>query len=40
MNIIQLFSALDLKRDQIWEFDSNDFIRTEKKINFEKKNKP
>jgi hypothetical protein len=37
MNIIQLFTVLDLKRDQILQFDSNDFIRIEKKINFEKK---
>lgn len=37
MNIIQLFAVLDLKRDQILQFGSNDFIRIEKKINFEKK---
>lgn len=37
MNIIQLFVLLDLKRDQILEFGSEDFIRIEKKINFEKK---
>lgn len=40
MNIIQLFAVLDLKRDQIIEFGSNDFIRIEKKINFEKKTNP
>jgi len=37
MNIIQLFSLLDLKNDQILEFSSEDYIRIEKKINFEKK---
>lgn len=37
MNIIQLFSLLDLKTDQILEFGSEDYIRIEKKINFEKK---
>ncbi len=37
MNIIQLFVLLDLKKDQILEFSSEDFIRIEKKINFEKK---
>jgi hypothetical protein len=37
MNIIQLSSLLDLKRDQILEFSSEDYIRIEKKINFEKK---
>ncbi|PJJ10132.1 hypothetical protein CLU83_3523 [Flavobacterium sp. 1] len=40
MNIIQLFALLDLKRDQILDFDSEDFIRIEKKINFEKKINP
>lgn len=40
MNIIQLFVLLELKRDQIMEFDSEDFIRIEKKINFEKKINP
>ncbi|WP_316634353.1 hypothetical protein [uncultured Flavobacterium sp.] len=40
MNIIQLFSLLDLKSDQILEFGSEDYIRIEKKINFEKKIKP
>jgi hypothetical protein len=40
MNIIQLFSLLDLKRDQILEFGSEDYIRIEKKINFEKKINP
>lgn len=40
MNIIQLFSLLDLKKDQILEFDTNDYIRIEKKINFEKKINP
>ncbi|MEN2400853.1 hypothetical protein GKZ90_0013795 [Flavobacterium sp. MC2016-06] len=37
MNVIQLFSLLDLKKDQILEFESEDYIRIEKKINFEKK---
>lgn len=37
MNIIQLFSLLDLKEDQILEFGSEEYIRIEKKINFEKK---
>ncbi|MBW1656901.1 hypothetical protein [Flavobacterium quisquiliarum] len=37
MNIIQLFSLLDLKRDQILEFGSTDYIRIEKNINFERK---
>jgi hypothetical protein len=37
MNIIQLFSLLDIKRDQILEFGTEDYIRIEKKINFEKK---
>ncbi|WP_289665308.1 hypothetical protein [Flavobacterium panacagri] len=37
MNIIQLFSLLDLKRDQILEFGSADYIRIEKNINFERK---
>nr|WP_315157770.1 hypothetical protein [uncultured Flavobacterium sp.] len=40
MNIIQLFALLDLKRNQILEFGSEDFIRIEKKINFEKKINP
>jgi len=40
MNIIQLFSLLDLKNDQILEFSSEDYIRMEKKINFEKKVNP
>ena len=40
MNIIQLFSLLDLKTDQILEFGSDDYIRIEKKINFEKKINP
>ncbi|OXE97631.1 hypothetical protein B0A79_21390 [Flavobacterium piscis] len=40
MNIIQLFSLLDLKNDQILEFSSEDYIRIEKKINFEKKVNP
>ena len=40
MNIIQLFSLLDLKRDEILKFDSEDYIRIEKKINFEKKINP
>ena len=37
MNIIQLFSLLDLKSDQILKFGTEDYIRIEKKINFEKK---
>lgn len=37
MNIIKLFYLLDLKSDQILEFGSDDYIRIEKKINFEKK---
>jgi hypothetical protein len=37
MNIIQLFFLLDLKTDQILEFGAEDYIRIEKKINFEKK---
>lgn len=40
MNIIQLFSLLDLKRDEILKLDSEDYIRIEKKINFEKKINP
>ena len=40
MNIIQLFSLLDLKTDQILEFGFEDYIRIEKKINFEKKVNP
>ncbi|MBF4519522.1 hypothetical protein IRZ71_24550 [Flavobacterium sp. ANB] len=40
MNIIQLFSSLDLNKDQILEFGSEDYIRIEKKINFEKKINP
>jgi len=40
MNIIQLFSLLDLKTDQILEFGYEDYIRIEKKINFEKKVNP
>ncbi len=40
MNIIQLFCLLDLKRDQILEFGSEDYIRIEKKINVEKKINP
>ena len=40
MNIIQLFSLLDIKRDQILEFGAEDYIRIEKKINFEKKINP
>jgi hypothetical protein len=40
MNIIQLFSLLDLKADQILEFGAEDYIRIEKKINFEKKINP
>ncbi|KUJ62187.1 hypothetical protein AR687_09200 [Flavobacteriaceae bacterium CRH] len=40
MNIIQLFSLLDLKRDQVLEFGTEDYIRIEKKINFEKKINP
>ncbi|MEP7093791.1 MAG: hypothetical protein ABI793_06995 [Flavobacterium sp.] len=40
MNIIQLFSLLDLKSDQILEFGPEDYIRIEKKINFEKKINP
>lgn len=40
MNIIQLFSLLDLKRDQILEFGFDDYIRIEKKISFEKKINP
>jgi len=40
MNIIQLFSLLDLKNDHILEFSSEDYIRIEKKINFEKKVNP
>jgi len=40
MNIIQLFSLLDLERDKILEFGSEDYIRIEKKINFEKKINP
>ncbi|KAF2510158.1 hypothetical protein EYY60_11650 [Flavobacterium zhairuonense] len=40
MNIIQLFSLLDLERDKILEFASEDYIRIEKKINFEKKINP
>ena len=37
MNIIQLFSLLDLKSDHILKFGTEDYIRIEKKINFEKK---
>jgi hypothetical protein len=40
MNIIQLFSLLDIKRDQILELGTEDYIRIEKKINFEKKINP
>jgi len=40
MNIIQLFSLLDLKTDQILEFGFEDYIRIEKKMNFEKKVNP
>jgi hypothetical protein len=40
MNIIQLFTTLELNRSQILEFAVNDFIRIEKKINFEKKTNP
>ncbi|MEZ0129324.1 hypothetical protein AB9T88_05910 [Flavobacterium sp. LBUM151] len=40
MNIIQLFSLLDLKTGQILEFGTEDYIRIEKKINFEKKINP
>jgi len=40
MNIIQLFSLLDLKTDQILEFGFEDYIRIEKKMNYEKKVNP
>lgn len=40
MNIIRLFFLLDIKREQILEFGTADYIRIEKKINFEKKINP
>nr|WP_315200471.1 hypothetical protein [uncultured Flavobacterium sp.] len=40
MNIIQLFNLLDLERNQILQFGSEDYIRIEKKINLEKKINP
>jgi hypothetical protein len=40
MNIIQLFDKLELESDQILQFGSEDYIRIEKKINFEKKINP
>ncbi|MCC9018740.1 hypothetical protein [Flavobacterium lipolyticum] len=40
MNIIQLFSLLDIKTDQILAFGAEDYVRIEKKINFEKKINP